>query len=148
MEWKEIKPCFIFNFVLTDEVPSYSTLPGSNSFCNTIWSHLLTIIGSSIHLSQHLVKQTIRSAERERASSQRGKSLKMFLSISPRFISWSLRVASGHTSPRPISNTDQTFMMMEYILCTTLAKEYIKEFNSGVKTDEKVTVSSPTPVLS
>ena len=65
MEWKEIKPCFIFNFVLTDEVPSYSTLPGSNSFCNTIWSHLLTIIGPSIHLSQHLVKQTIRSAERE-----------------------------------------------------------------------------------
>ena len=32
-------------------------------------------------------------------------------------------------------------MMMEYILCTTLAKKYIKEFISEVKTDEKVTVS-------
>ena len=26
-------------------------------------------------------------------------------------------------------------MMMEYILSTALAKEYLKEFNSGVKTD-------------
>ena len=40
-------------------------------------------------------------------------------------------------------------MMMEYILSTALAKEYLKEFNSGLKTDEKVTVvSSLPPVLS
>ena len=31
-------------------------------------------------------------------------------------------------------------MMMEYILSTALAKEYLKEFNSGVITDVIITI--------
>ena len=33
-------------------------------------------------------------------------------------------------------------MMMEYILSTALAKEYLKEFNSGVKTDVIITIKA------
>ena len=80
-EMKSSKAEVYFQFC-SDEASSYATLPGSYSFCYSIWSHLLTVIGPSIHLSQHLVKQTIRSAERE-PSLREAKVSKCFFQFPP-----------------------------------------------------------------